>query len=64
MRSLGTWKRASIRLRAGQVRLGLVRRHFQPKLGQPFFEPFLKGFGFVPILTARHEIAALPTWLS
>jgi hypothetical protein len=37
-------------------RLGLIRCHFQPKLGQPFFQPFLKGFGFMPMLEARHKI--------
>ena len=37
-------------------RLGLIRRYFQPKFGQPFFQCPLKGLGFMSILKAHYEI--------
>src|SRR3989442_9972902 len=41
-------------------RFGLVRRYFQPKLGPPLFQPFLKGSGLMPIFKARHKIIRIP----
>jgi hypothetical protein len=41
-------------------RLSLFRRHFQSKVGEPFFHFSGKNFRFVPPIERRHEVVRIP----